>query len=121
MKRNWVRKIIGGLSFTSALFIFQACYGSMQDMTNDVLIEGQVKSKTLGLPVKGIKVSVPENMQYDITDENGKFSLYTIFLDTMKIGFEDIDPMQDGGYLKKDTVLINIKDSVFLNIIMEEK
>ena len=121
MKRNWVRNIIGGLSFTSALFIFQACYGTMQDMTNDLLIEGQVKSKTSGFPVKGIKVSVAENMQYEITDKNGRFSFYTMFTDTLRIGFEDIDPILDGGFLKKDTVLTNIVDSVFLNIILEEK
>jgi len=121
MKRNWLRNIIGGLSFTSALFIFQACYGSMQDISNDLLIEGQVKSKTSGLPVKGIKVSVIENRQYIITDENGRFSFYTIFSDTLKIGFEDIDPLQDGGFLKKDTVITNIENSVFLNIILEEK
>ena len=121
MKRNWLRNIIGGLSFTSALFIFQACYGTMQDISNDLLIEGQVKSKTSGLQVKGIKVSVVENRQYIITDENGKFSFYTMFSDTLKIGFEDIDPLQNGGFLKKDTVLINIENSVFLNIILEEK
>jgi len=121
MKRNWLRNIIGGLSFTSALFIFQACYGTMQDISNDLLIEGQVKSKTSGLPVKGIKVSVVENRQYIITDENGRFSFYTMFSDTLKIGFENIDPLQDGGFLKKDTVLTNIENSVFLNIILEEK
>ena len=121
MKRNWLRNIIGGLSFTSALFIFQACYGTMQDISNDLLIEGQVKSKTSGLPVKGIKVSVIENRQYIITDENGRFSFYTMFSDTLKIGFEDIDPLQDGGFLKKDTVITNIENSVFLNIILEEK
>ena len=121
MKRNWLRNIIGGLSFTSALFIFQACYGTMQDISNDLLIEGQVKSKTSGLPVKGIKVSVIENRQYIITDENGRFSFYTMFSDTLKIGFEDIDPLQDGGFLKKDTVITNIENSVFLNIILEDK
>ena len=55
MKRNWVRRIIGGISFTSALFVFQACYGTPQDFGFDLFIEGQVKSASTGLPVKGIK------------------------------------------------------------------
>lgn len=29
--RNWVRILLGGFSMTSALFVFQACYGSPQD------------------------------------------------------------------------------------------
>lgn len=31
MKKGWIRKLICGLSFGSALFIFQACYGTPQD------------------------------------------------------------------------------------------
>jgi hypothetical protein len=55
MKRDWKRKIIGGLCLTSIAFVFQACYGTPQDFGEDLLIEGQVKSKTTGLPIKGIK------------------------------------------------------------------
>ena len=51
MKTNWIKKLIGGLSLTSTMFIFQACYGTPQDFGMDVLIEGQVKSKTSGLPI----------------------------------------------------------------------
>ena len=48
MKSNWIRKIIGGMSLTTAMFIFQACYGTPQDMGLDMLVEGQVKSLTSG-------------------------------------------------------------------------
>ncbi len=40
MKRDWKRKIIGGLCLTSVAFVFQACYGTPQDFGNDLLIEG---------------------------------------------------------------------------------
>ena len=40
MKRDWKRKIIGGLFLTSVAFVFQACYGTPQDFGNDLLIEG---------------------------------------------------------------------------------
>ena len=121
MKKNWIRKIVGGLSFTSAMFIFQACYGTPQDFGLDLLIEGQVKSKTSGLPIKGIKVSVTDNMQYEITDDEGKFSFYTEMLEGLKLQFQDIDSIQNGLYVDKDTVLTEINEKVNLNIILEEK
>jgi hypothetical protein len=121
MKRNWIRRIIGGLSFTSALFVFQACYGTPQDYGLDMLLEGQVKSRTLDLPIKGIKVSVADNMQYDLTDENGRFSFYTEMFEKMKIMFEDVDSSQNGLYLNMDTVLTVFNRKVFLDITLDEK
>jgi len=121
MKNKWIRKIMGGLSLTSALFIFQACYGTPQDFGLDLLIEGKVKSKASGLPIKGIKVSVVENLQYETTDENGCFSLYTEMLESITVQFEDVDSEQNGQYLSRDTVLTALSDKVYLDIILKEK
>ncbi|HEY3370651.1 MAG TPA: hypothetical protein VGK10_07380 [Prolixibacteraceae bacterium] len=121
MKKNWGRKIIGGLSFTSAMFVFQACYGTNQDFGLDLHLEGQVKSVSTGLPIKGIKVSVADNMQYDLTNEEGKFSIYTERLENLKIVFEDNDLTKDGAFLKKDTILATTAEKVFLDIQMQEK
>jgi len=128
MKRDWKRKIIGGLCLTSIAFVFQACYGTPQDIGHDLLIEGQVKSKTSGLPIKGIKVSVDQRVQYANTDENGKFSLYMDKLQHAKIKFTDVDSTQNSWFSNKDT-LITIKDSVlmsklpkvYLNIELDNK
>jgi len=128
MKRDWKRKIIGGLCLTSIAFVFQACYGTPQDFGNDLLIEGQVKSKTSGLPIKGIKVSVDKSVQYANTDENGKFSFYIEKLQNANIKFTDIDSTENIWFSNKDT-LITIKDSVlmskepkvYLNIELENK
>ncbi len=121
MKRNVIRKIIGGLSLTSAMFVFQACYGTPQDFGLDLLIEGQVKSKTSGLPIKGIKVSVADNMQYEMTDEEGKFSFYTEMLEGLTLQFQDIDSAQNGLYIDKDTVLTDLNEKIYLDIALEEK
>lgn len=120
MQKRWIRRIVGGLSFTSALFVFQACYGTPQDFGLDILLEGQVKSKSTGLPIRGIKVSVDKNIQYEFTDENGTFSFYTEVLDTLKLQFEDIDADQNGAYTTKDTVLTNIAERVYLDVLLEE-
>jgi len=121
MKRNWIRKIVGGLSLTSAMFVFQACYGTPQDLGLDLLIEGQVKSKTSGLPIKGIKVLVADNMQYEITDEEGRFSFYTETLEELTLQFQDVDSIQNGLYLNKDTVLTQLSERVYLDVVLVEK
>lgn len=121
MNYKWKRKIIGGLSFSTALFIFQACYGTPQDFGTDILIDGHVISKTTKLPIKGIKVSIANNIQYDYTDENGYFSFYTEIQDSLKIKFEDIDSTQNGVYNSKDTLFINSENNKYLNIELEEK
>jgi putative lipoprotein (rSAM/lipoprotein system) len=121
MKRNWIRGIIGGLSFTSALFVFQACYGTPQDIGLDILVSGHVKSKSSGLPIEGIKVSVTNNMQYEMTDENGHFSMYTEMFEHLRMNFEDIDSTANGYYASKDTVLNNVSEDVFLEISLEDK
>ncbi len=103
------------------MFVFQACYGTPQDFGLDLFIEGQVKSKASGLPLKGIKVSVADNMQYDLTDEEGKFSFYTEMLEGLKLKFQDIDSTQNGHYIDRDTLLTGAQDSVYLDIALEEK
>jgi hypothetical protein len=121
MKRNWTRNIIGGLSFTSAMFIFQACYGTPQDFGLDVLIEGQVKSKTTGLPIQNIKVSVDGTMQYENTNVEGKFSFYTEVGKSYQVKFEDVDLVQNGAFGNKDTIVTIQNNKVFLNIELEQK
>lgn len=103
------------------MFVFQACYGTPQDFGLDVFVEGQVKSNTSGLPIKGIKVSVVNNEQYEMTDENGKFSFYTIQFDPIKIQFEDTDSSQNGLYFPKDTVVNAGSDSIHLDVVLEEQ
>ena len=121
MKKGWRKRILGGLSLTSALFIFQACYGTPQDMGLDILIEGHVRSGKTNNSIKGIKVTVTDKSQYEITDEEGKFSLYTETADKYNIRFEDIDSFQNGSFATKDTILTKIDKTVYLNIALEEK
>jgi hypothetical protein len=121
MKGNLIKKIIGGLSFTTALFVFQSCYGTPQDFGNDVFIDGLVKSKKTGQPIKGIKVSIADLPQYLYTGEDGSFSLYTESAASCKIKFEDIDSNQNGVFSDKDTILINPLGKVHLDILLEEK
>ena len=118
MKRSWIRNIVGGLSFTTALFVFQACYGTPQDFGLDSFVEGKVVSKTSGEPIKGIKVS-SDQFQHVVTNDKGEFSFYTIKSDKVPISFEDIDGAENGSFVKKDSVVSTVKDRIYLDVKLE--
>jgi hypothetical protein len=121
MKRNWVRKILGGLSFTTALFVFQACYGTLQDYDMDTLIEGTVKCKTTGQPVLGIQVSSDSPVQTQLTDAAGHFSFYRSWSNNIKISFDDVDFQANGAYYGKDTTIVNPSRSISLEIFLDKR
>jgi len=121
IKHNWRRKLLGGLSLTSALFIFQACYGTPQNMGLDIFIEGQVISLNTKMPIKGIRVSIENKFQYEFTDTDGKFSFYTETAKSYKIIFEDIDTYENGSFFGRDTTLTGINERAYLKIGLQEK
>ena len=119
-KRKIFRKIFGFLSFSTALFVFQACYGTPQDIGKDVYINGIVKSKSTNLPIKGIKVTI-DNLVNRLTDSSGFFEFYTTPSDKYEFRFEDIDSTNNGEYHYKDTVIISKENSMLLNIYLNEQ
>jgi hypothetical protein len=122
MKRNWLRTIIGGLSFGTMLFVFEACYGTPQDNAGfDVLVQGKVKSKATGQAIKGIKVSAVYSPQFQYTDDQGKFSFYVFTGGTFALKFQDTDSIQNETYQSKDTTLYNARDTVFVDVALENK
>ncbi len=120
MKRNLRRGIIGGISFASALFIFQACYGMPQDFEPDLRVEGKVRSKKTGLPVQGIKVTTAIENRYTLTDEEGKFDFYLDFSERFALWFRDIDEGENGQFADRDTLIENPDHHIYLEIELEE-
>lgn len=116
-----MRAIFGTLSFSSSLFVFQACYGVPQDYGLEVSIQGLVKSKETNLPIQGIKVSVENRPQYEFTDNKGKFNIYTSRDASYKVKFEDVDSNENGSYISKDTIIeINYYDA-YLDVWLDAK
>ncbi len=120
-KRKILRKIYGALSLSSSLFVFQACYGTPHDMGMDVYIQGFVKSKTTNIPITGIKVSIENHPQYEMTDSIGGFKIYTSRDTEYKLKFEDVDSTKNGMFLPKDTIVKIINESTFLNVRLDAK
>jgi len=120
MNSKWLKRILGGLSFTAAIFVFEACYGTPQDMDADLYVEGTVKSESTGLPVPGIKVSLQNGEQYVLTDGEGAFSFYTWLSDSVKLRCDDVDSVQNGSYEAKETELNPVGDHVVVEIKLKE-
>lgn len=119
MKKNWIKKTVAALSFTTALFIFQACYGTPQDFGADVYIEGTVTDKATGEPVEGIKVSIDNSLQYVYTAADGSYSFYVERTDTIVMHFEDSDTTANGSYITKDTSLTDYPDELTFSVALE--
>ena len=47
-------------------------------------------------------------------------SFYTEILDSLKLQFEDVDAALNGAYTTKDTVLTDITERVYLDVLLEE-
>ena len=120
MKRKQIKTLLGGISFTTALFVFQACYGMPQDMQDDVFIQGKVVSQSTNLPIEGIKVESDIHEHFGVTDRQGEFTFYTPWAESLKLTIEDTDPESAGSYVRKDTVLATPEQELFLHIALEE-
>ena len=138
--RKLLRYLFGCVSFTAVAFVFQACYGVVDDY--EVRLTGTVWSKNTNLPIKGIKVAVnDEQFICGMTDENGKFDFYanvpkggyydynendsvSVYrsADSVKVHFMDIDSTQN-GYFNDTTIFVNPanKNEVKINIMLTEK
>ena len=117
-KRKILRAIYGTLSFSTALFVFQACYGSPEDFGMDLYFEGVVKSKSTNIPISGIKVSLADQPQYEITDSLGRFGMHVARASEYNFRFEDTDSIKNGAFFTKDTTIKYIDR---LNIFLDAK
>jgi len=127
--RKVLQNLFRASCLTSIAFVFQACYGTPEDMggvDKDYLIQGVVINKN-NAPVKGIKVSdANDKNTFLLTNYLGEFSLYTATDDnsSVQLLFEDIDGASNGKYAKQNlsitfdkysdkvaTVQITLKDA----------
>ena len=119
------RNLAKGLSLTSMLFVFQACYGSPQDMDSDVHISGVVLSDTTENPIQNIKVKLINKdsgmIQSQQTDTNGEFSIYTDPSNSYELNFTDVDSTENNIYIEKDTIISNVGENVYLKISLEKQ
>jgi len=142
--RNGFGNFVETFSFTAVLFVFQACYGDVQDFESKVQEEtsqvqrdkikvtGVVKSKTTKQPVKGIKVSFGDRKDCSvITNDKGAFFIefyiqsMADYVDsdkkTILALFSDSDGEENGWYKGLGIVVdINYSNSAHVEVELEE-
>lgn len=107
---KWIRKALKGISLTAALFVFQACYGTMNDYYEAMVTFHVVDDKT-GEPLQGVDIWAVElasdststdayPYKAAITDENGIASFWTA---SAVEQYSIVD--KDSAYVKVDTIL----------------
>jgi len=103
---KWLHNILKGASLTTALFIFQACYGSPIDY-DGISMDFKLVSSVDGDPIPGVNVSffdeggyVPGWRQVGTTDADGFLWYRFENTDSVKLRFST----EDGSYVAKDTV-----------------
>ena len=117
---KWLAKLLKGASFTTALFIFQACYGPY----NNIMLEDRgeapmsfsVQSKATGEPLSGIRILGAEYdaggayyQELGVTGKDGRCSVSIPYVRNMKgplMRFED--PAEVSA--QKDTVLYDLRE-----------
>ena len=52
---KWIRRLLKGISLTAAMFVFQACYGPMDDYY-DTRVTFRVVSADTGEPIQGVEI-----------------------------------------------------------------
>lgn len=106
-----VRKILKGVSLTAAMFVFQACYGPMEDYY-DTKVTFHVVAEDTGEPLQDVRIWAQElnnsdsadigNQRHlaEYTDGNG-FATVWIYDDLIRYSFEDKDSL----YVPVDTII----------------
>lgn len=113
---KWLRNILKGVSLSSALFVFQACYGTPQWL-NDVEVKFKLVSSVDNSPLRDVAISTrvykSENLDWVLcgyTDENGFLSAFAGIMDGNSPEFR-FKP-KDRGFEEKDTVIVNPRNRI---------
>lgn len=129
---KWIRNLLKGISFTAAMFVFQACYGTMENYMDGPLVgvTFHITDYQSGQSIPGIKVeSRWQDSQNDnnigwmtswyeqgYTDSTGSIFLEMNDMGTLlKIRFSD----DDSVYTVKDTVISNFYYDT-INIVLQK-
>jgi hypothetical protein len=118
---KWLFRLLRGASFTTALFIFQACYGTPSESImlrerGEAPMTFSILSKTSGEPLGGIRVLGAEydagGAYYEelgITGSDGRCHVNIPYIRNQKgpfLRFEDPSEI----YSQKDTVLYDLQE-----------
>ncbi|MBR1570959.1 MAG: hypothetical protein IJ651_09545 [Bacteroidales bacterium] len=117
---KWLHNMLKGISFTGALFVFQACYGTpavdpLFEESGLAPMNFSVVSSSSGEPLSGIRVLVGSEWEPDrrtelgVTGSDGHCHVEIPYRRNVKgpsLRFED----PEGAHIAKDTVLLDLTE-----------
>ena len=111
---KWLHNLLKGLSLTTALFIFQACYGTPEGI-NHICMSFKVMAADTGDPMEGVKISARVNGYNGPSWSNGYLTgpdgeAYVYF---QRMDDEVLPPAfhfepADDAYCVKDTIITDL-------------
>lgn len=120
---KWIRKALKGVSLTAAMFVFQACYGTMEGYDEPYGITFRVTAEDTGDPLPNIKVMASnpptDSAEFnnpggdEFTDENGLLTFWAY--NTQRFWIID----ENSVYSTVDTIIDPI-DADTVNIVMSK-
>ncbi|MBR6868883.1 MAG: hypothetical protein IKM93_03610 [Bacteroidales bacterium] len=111
---KWLHNLLKGLSLTTALFIFQACYGTPEGLEH-ISMSFKVMAADTGEPMEGVKVSArvkgyngPDWTPGTLTGPDGEANVYYYRWDDEVLPPAFRFEPADDTYRVKDTVITDI-------------
>ena len=125
--RRVLRRIYSGLGAAAVSFSFPACdwlwpapeygmppapeYGMPPYYEENLLFQGQVKSKETGEPIQGISIWIKDIRSYPyLTAIDGSFYIFVPKQDGYTVVFTDIDGGEKGGLFKQYTLNLTTEE-----------
>ena len=122
---KWLRNILKGASLTTALFIFQACYGTPQDALyeyGEAKMSFTLLSGSTGEPLEGIhiKSKITDGSAYgEDIGVTGKDGSCEVKIPYMRNGLGPFVRFEDpeNNYTAKDTVFSDLRErNIFVSL-----
>lgn len=107
IKNISIRKVIALTSLSAVAFTFQACYGTMQDFEDDVVIYGTVVAEDSGEPIPDIKIQLKDSYHSSYSSGNGNFTMYVPINSEYTLLFQDVDGEENGSFYPAKLFLDN--------------
>lgn len=113
---KWLHNLLKGLSLTTALFIFQACYGTPKGLETEYMVFKVVAADT-GEPMEGVNVRTKvhgangslEWGNGSLTGASGETGVQILRKDISAAGLEFRFEPADDTYLVKDTTIADFQ------------
>lgn len=118
MKR--LRNFLKGASLTTALFIFQACYGTPIGIVDIPLVKFKVVSTGSRTPLQGIaikaRIAPKDNLDWNLLGYTNAEGVANVPVPISGTAPQFRIESESGQYIIKDTVIANLDNTIYIQL-----